>query len=139
MDMKNKLFALFVWLALIVSLTACSSSRGELGLSNLRMAFDEYGEDVTTTFSPSDVINAVVDLENVPQQTEVVAKWIAVDVEGEEPDLLFQEQSLEVDEDDFSGTIFFQLTNDGDWPTGMYKVELYLDGVLSQSVEFNVE
>jgi hypothetical protein len=135
--MKIRLFLPLVLLVVLSS--ACTPSGREPVVSNLRMAYDEFGEDQATMFAPSDVIYAVADVKNAPLGTIVDAKWIAVDVEGEEPDLLFQEQSFEVEEDPFSGTIFFQLINDGDWPAGAYKVELYLDDALMQSVEFNVE
>ncbi len=137
--MKTKLLFLSALFILAASISACSMLGGEPSLSNLRMAFDEYGEDVTTAFSPSDVIYAVVDVENAPLGTVIAAKWYAVNVEGEEPDLLFQEQMLTTSDDNFSGTLYFQLANDADWPPGLYKVELYLDGVLAQSIEFKIE
>jgi len=111
----------------------------ELGLSNLRMAFDQDGQNLTSTYSPSDVFYAVADLSNAPQGTAVQAKWIAVNAEGTEPNLEFQEQTLDMSEETFSGTIYFQLSNDEGWPPGQYKVDLYLNGTLAQSAEFSVQ
>jgi len=124
-------------LALVASSLACSFT--ELSLTNARMAFDEDGKNVTSTYSSSDVFYAVADLNNAPKDTAVVAKWIAVNIEGEEPGSVFQEQTLDITEDSFTGTIYFQLSNDTGWPNGDYIVEMYLNGALTQSVSFNVQ
>ncbi|NWG06358.1 MAG: hypothetical protein HXY35_06685 [Chloroflexi bacterium] len=135
--MKKLFPVLLAVLALVASSLACSLT--ELSLENARMAFDENGENVTSTYSSSDVFYAVADLNNAPTGTAVVAKWIAVNIEGEEPGSVFQEQTLDITEDSFTGTIYFQLSNDSGWPSGDYKVELYLNGTLTQSVSFNVQ
>jgi len=137
--MKNRFAVLFAVLALVASSLACAALSTELGLSNLRMAFDQDGQNLTSTYSPSDVFYAVADLSNAPQGTAVQAKWIAVNAEGTEPNLEFQEQTLDMSEETFSGTIYFQLSNDEGWPPGQYKVDLYLNGALAQSAEFSVQ
>jgi hypothetical protein len=38
-----------------------------------------------------------------------------------------------------SDTITFTLSNDNLWPLGKYKVDLYLNDELDQSIEFTVE
>jgi len=135
--MKKLLPVLLAVMALVASSLACSF--GELGLSNARMAFDQDGKNVTSAFSPSDVFYAVSDLNNAPQGTVVEARWIAVDAEDTEPNLEFQTQTLDITEESFTGTIYFQLSNDGPWPVGQYKVDLYLNDALAQSVEFSVQ
>lgn len=137
--MKNKFVLLLAVLALVVSSLACAFGNTELGLTNLRMAFDEDGNNPTTTFSTTDVFYAVADLANAPQGTQVEARWTAVNAADTEPNLEFQTQTLDITEESFSGTIYFQLSNDDGWPTGQYKVDLYLDGTLAQSAEFSVQ
>jgi len=137
--MKNKFVVLLAVLSLFVSSLACALGSTELGLTNLRMAFDEDGENVTTTFSPTDIFYAVADLANAPQGTQVEAKWTAVNAADTEPNLEFQTQTLDITEETFTGTIYFQLSNDEGWPTGQYKVDLYLDGALAQTAEFSVQ
>ena len=137
--MKNKYVVLLAVLALVVSSLACAFGNTELGLTNLRMAFDQDGNNPTTTFAPSDVFYAVADLANAPQGTKVEAKWTAVNAADTEPNLEFQTQTLDITEESFSGTIYFELSNDEGWPTGQYKVDLYLNGNLAQSAEFNVQ
>ncbi len=137
--MKNKYMVLFAVLSLVVSSLACAVGNTELGLTNLRMAFDQDGENPTTTFASTDVFYAVADLANAPQGTNVEAKWTAVNAADTEPNLEFQTQTLDITEETFTGTIYFQLSNDDGWPTGQYKVDLYLNGNLAQSAEFSVQ
>ena len=137
--MKNKFAVLFAVLALVLSSLACAIGNTELGLTNLRMALDQDGKNVTTTFSSADVFYAVADLANAPQGTKMEAKWTAVNAADTEPNLEFQTQTLDITEDNYSGTIYFQLSNDEGWPTGQYKVDLYLNGTLAQTAEFSVQ
>ncbi|HET6822346.1 MAG TPA: hypothetical protein VFH34_06835 [Anaerolineales bacterium] len=137
--MKNKYMVLFAVLSLVVSSLACAVGNTELGLTNLRMAFDQDGENPTTTFASTDVFYAVADLANAPQGTNVEAKWTAVNAADTEPNLEFQTQTLDITEETFTGTIYFQLSNDDGWPTGQYKVDLYLNGNLVQTAEFSVQ
>ena len=137
--MKNTFVVLLAVLALLISTLACSLGNTELGLTNLRMAFDQDGNNPTTTFAPSDIFYAVGDLANAPQGTKVEAKWTAVNAADTEPNLEFQTQTLDITEESFSGTIYFQLSNDEGWPTGQYKVDLYLNGALAQTAEFSVQ
>lgn len=137
--MKNKFVVLFAVLPLVVSSLACALGSTELGLTNLRMAFDQDGNNPTTTFAPTDVFYAVADLANAPQGTKVEAKWTAVNAADTEPNLEFQTQTLDITEESFSGNIYFQLSNDDGWPTGQYKVDLYLNGNLAQTAEFSVQ
>jgi hypothetical protein len=137
--MKNKLVVLLAVLALGASSLACAFGNTELGLTNLRMAFDQDGNNPTTTFAPADVFYAVADLANAPQGTTVEAKWTAVNAADTEPNLEFQTQTLNITAESFSGTIYFQLSNDEGWPAGQYKVDVYLNGALAQSAEFNVQ
>lgn len=136
--MKSKISILLAVLALIASTLACSLG-GELSLENGRMAFDQDGTNVTTTFSSTDAFYAVADLNNAPVGTRVDAKWIVVDIPGEEANSVFQEQNFVNDTEGFTGIVYFQLTNDNGWPAGSYKVELYLNDTLSQTMTFSVQ
>jgi hypothetical protein len=121
---------------------ACNLVAGastETGLENLRMALDESGENPTTVFSPSDVFYVVGDLKNAPAGTVVEAKWLAVQIEGYDPGELIYEQSInDFTDKSFSGSIYFQLSNDNGWPVGDYKADIYLNGTFVQSVPFSV-
>ena len=136
MNKKSTIF--FAIFALLISTLACNLVTG--GLENLRMAFDADGNNLTTVFSPSDVFYAVGDLKNAPAGTTVEAKWLAVQIEGYDPGELIYEQTInDFTEDSFTGTIYFQLSNDAGWLVGDYKVDMYLNGNFVQSVPFSVQ
>ena len=140
--MRNKILVILVLLALLIATLACNLVTGgppEISLKNLRVAFDQDGKSPTTVFSPSDVFYAVGDLNNAPTGTVIDAKWLAVQIEGYEPGELIYEQTInDFTEESFTGTIFFQLSNDNGWSVGDYKVDVYLDGNFVQSVPFSV-
>jgi serine protease inhibitor len=137
--MKNKWPIVFAVLILVASSLACQALNRELSLSNLRMAFDQEGENVTTTFSPTDVFFAVADLYNAPQGTQLEARWTAVNVADLEPNTEFQTQTVDITDESYSGTVYFQLSSAEAWPVGQYKVDVYLNGTLVQTVEFSVQ
>ena len=140
--MKKNLSVLFALSALLIATLACNlvtPSSTETGLENLRTALDEGGENPTTVFSPSDVFYVVGDLKNAPAGTVVEAKWLAVQIEGYDPGELIYEQSInDFTDKSFSGSIYFQLSNDNGWPVGDYKADVYLNGTFVQSVPFSV-
>jgi hypothetical protein len=63
------------------------------------------------------------------------ASWTAVSVEGEEPNLLIDETELTGGD----GAYSFSLSNDSDWPVGDYKVDIYINDELDQTLTFNVQ
>jgi hypothetical protein len=141
--MKIKYPVLLAMLAVWIAIMACNFGTGgtkDVSLENLRMAFDEDGNNPTTVFSPSDIFYIVADLNNAPAGTVVEAKWRAVQIEGYESDELIYEQTInDFTEDSFTGTIYFQLSNDDGWLVGDYKAEVYLDGNFVNSVPFSVQ
>jgi hypothetical protein len=136
---------LLALLALLIATLACSLVTGTpapeiVNIENLRMAFDEDGNNPTTVFAPTDIFYVVGELNNAPAGTLVDAKWLAVQIEGYTADELIYEQTIsDFTDESFTGTIYFQLSNDSGWPVGDYKVDIYLDGNYVQSVLFSVQ
>jgi len=138
--MKRKLSVLFAVITLLAAMLACSFGSTEMSLENLRTAYDSDGENLTEVFSPADVFFAVADLNNAPAGTVVEAKWIAVQIEGYDAGELIYEQAInDFTDERFSGTIYFQLSNDSGWPVGEYKVDVYMDGTYVGSANFSVQ
>ena len=141
--MDKKLPVVLAFFALLVATLACSLVTGgprEISLENLRMAFDEDGNNLTTVFAPSDVFYAVGDLKNAPAGTIVDVKWLAVQIDGYESGELVYEQTIDdFTEENFTGTIYFQLSNDIGWTVGEYKVDVYLNGNFVGTVPFSVQ
>jgi hypothetical protein len=132
-------FILLSMLWLIAFSAACAAQGTDLNVSNFRTALDKDGKEVTSTFSPSDVIYAVTDLASAPRGAKIEVKWIAINAADTEPNFQFDSQTIEITDEIFTGTTFFQLSNDEPWPVGQYRVDLYLNDTLVESVEFNVE
>jgi hypothetical protein len=104
-------------------LSACSFSASSANISSAKMARDQDGKQPTQTFSPDEQFYCIVELSNAPDDTEVRAVWTAVKAEGAKP-------NTEIDEaktTSGSGQLQFNLSNEGPWPTGDYKVDLYLN------------
>lgn len=137
--MKNRLIVLFAVLALVASSLACSF--GDPTLDNVRTALDEDGEQPSTVFGNSDTIYVVSDLSNGVIGNVVTSKWYAVSVEGIEANFLFDEADINIEEDSFNGTVYFFYPppDDGGWPVGSYKVEVYFNDALVSTVDFTVE
>ncbi|MFL7838500.1 MAG: S1C family serine protease [Candidatus Promineifilaceae bacterium] len=125
-----------VILVFMLALAGCEFSASTANIPSVVLATDESGTAVTTQFSPDDTFYAIVELANAPDSTEVKAVWTAVDVgDAAEPGHIIDDAALETG----SSPVVFDLTNDGAWPAGQYKVDIYLDGELDKTLEFNVE
>lgn len=137
----NRIVKYKVWLVFVaaVVLAACGGG-GEVSFSsaniqNPMLTKSETGNDAVTVFDQDDVIYLLADLNNAPDDTSVKAVWTAVDAEGEAPNTLITESELTTG----SGRLTFSLTPDGFLPVGDYKVDLYLNGALNQSLAFDIE
>ena len=120
---------------LILAALACDFSFTTANFADAQMARDPEGSDPTTVFSPNDTFYCVVDLDNAPDDTTVSAVWTAVDVEGTEPNTRIDEVELTTG----TGTLHFELSNTNPWPEGQYKVDLYINDELAQTLEFEVQ
>jgi hypothetical protein len=119
-----KLYGRFTWIAIalmMLALVACSASTANI--SDAKMARDKEGKDATTTFAPTDTFYSVVNLANAPDDTKVRAVWTAVSAEGIDPNKQLQEVPITSGD----AQLNFKLTNSADWPTGKYRIDLYLN------------
>ena len=135
---RNKVFLVGLALIFALILSACSVSASTANISNAKMTQDEAGKNPTKVFSPNDqTFYCIAELSNAPEDTAVKAVWTAVDVEGVKPNLKIDESRISADE---SGQLTFDLTNEGPWPVGEYKVELFLNDEeeAARTLEFEV-
>jgi hypothetical protein len=100
---------------------------------------DDRAEDPTDVFPPdAEAIYAVVTLANpTDEDVEVRSDWIAVDAGGEKNRKIVE--TTETFKADTEGTIGFSLMMETEYPTGDYRVEIYLDDELADEAEFTVE
>lgn len=122
-------------LAIVLSIVACESSTSTANIADAWMSTDADGANRTTVYTQEATFYAQADLRNAPDGTLIKGVWTAVNVEDTEPNLVIAEAELETG----SSTVTFDLTNDGLWPIGTYKIDLYLDGTLTTTVQFEVQ
>jgi hypothetical protein len=134
----NKLFfvALAV-LALMLSSLACEASATTANISNAHMSTDEADSAQTTVYTP-DVSSfyCYFDLNNAPDDTVVKSVWTLISAEG-------YDANQEIDSAEMTGgdnTYYFALDRASDpWPVGQYKIDLYLNDKLVETVNFDVQ
>ena len=137
---KMRFFSLLVLALLALTVAACEFSFSTANVKSATLARDyRNGEavDPTTVFDQTDqVLHLVVKVANAPDDTKLKASWQVVEVEGYEPSVIDEsEMAIGSGEDTFD----FTLANDQAWPAGKYKVDLYLNDELNQSLEFQVQ
>ena len=108
---------------LVLVLSACSFSASSASIEGAEMARDQDGKQPTKTFSPDEPFYCIVELSNAPDDTTLRAVWTAVKAEGANANTRIDEAKTTSG----SGQLQFTLSNDGSWPTGDYKVDLYLN------------
>ena len=118
-------------------LSACSFNASTANISSAKMATDKDGKNPTKTFSPDQPFYCIVELSNAPDDTKVRAVWTAVKAEGADANTKIDEASATSG----SGQLQFNLSNQGSWPTGDYKVDLYLNDAEepTKTLEFRVQ
>ena len=132
---KNLPTLIFPLLILMLISMACGGSISTANIADAWMAADDAGSNRTTTFSQdTPAFYALVDLKNAPDDTVLRAVWIAESVEGAEPGFVIDESELVIG----STIAHFSLENDNLWPLGQYKVDLYLNDDLAETLTFEV-
>ena len=126
---------LFLILLSALLLVACEFSASTANIESATLARDEAGTQPTTTFEPNETFYLIVELANAPDDTTVKTVWYAVDVGSAAPaNTLIDEASLTSG----SAVLTFNLSPDGQWAPGTYKVELYLNDELNQTLDIRV-
>ena len=135
--MNARKIQILIAIAILISAAlACGGSVSTANISSAKMATDSEGAQETTVFKPDQTFYCIVELANAPDDTKLKAVWTAVEVEGEDPNLLIDEAEITAEE----GNVFtFDLTNNGLWPVGKYKVDLYLNDKQDRTLEFEVQ
>ena len=126
-------FVLFALLTVAFSLPACASTPK---VSNIHMATDDQGANMTTAFAPTDVFYLFFDVRGVPKGTLFETRWYALNVAGKDPNAPFE--TMDQNYDGSSTALRFRLTNTSNWPAGKYRVDIYMSGKKLGEVQFGV-
>ncbi|MDP9074698.1 MAG: hypothetical protein M3N98_11080 [Actinomycetota bacterium] len=115
-----------------------TSAAGGPQITRIQLAQDyQNGQAVnpTTNFPPNSTFHAVIQVTGAVAGTKVKTSWTAVDANGQQNQLI-DEKEVDVSTD---GPIDAYLTLPRPWPTGQYKVDVYLNNTLDRSIPFNVQ
>lgn len=111
-------------------------------IESITMALDTQGEErnpvnPTNEFAPKDTFHAVVAIKDAPSGTVMKADWYAHDA----GDSQYCNVSIDAYELTTDGTrnIDFSLSPDNGWPSGSYRIEVYVNGVLDTTTFFTVK
>jgi hypothetical protein len=134
----HKLFR-FVLSVVVLALAslACNFGASSANIANAHLSVDENDSQSTTTYAPDAAsFFCYFDLKNAPNDTVMKGVWTLVSAEGYSPD-------QEIDSAEITGgsnNYYFSLARSMDaWPVGQYKIDLYLNDTLVQTVNFNVQ
>jgi hypothetical protein len=122
--------------AMVLAALACSSSFSTAKIASAKMTAESAGTQETTVFAQDQTFYCVVELANAPKDTKVKAVWTEVEADGQEPNILIDQAELTAGNENI---FTFDLTNNGLWPVGKYKVDLYLNDKLDRTLEFQVQ
>ena len=134
--MNKKLSIFFAVAALLIATLACGTS-APAGVSNIRMANDAEGTNVTTTFASNDLIYVFFDVNEVETGAAFQVRWYALNVDGQDPETPFTVTDYSYNDE---STIYAQIeSTDGGFPVAQYKVEIYLNGAKVGEQQFSVQ
>ncbi|MDD3970386.1 MAG: hypothetical protein PHY13_03390 [Clostridia bacterium] len=135
---KIKVLSSFVVLVLIaVILSSCSFTTANF--SNLTMSTGVDGfkpVNATTKFTTTTPAFYVTgDINNAPDDTVISAVWYYLDTDS---DYMIDQSQYQVE--GTNNSFYFSLSiPDNGWPVGTYRVDLYIDDAVDQSIFFTVE
>jgi hypothetical protein len=138
--MKTRKYSILsACLVILAAMLACNAITAKPTVSNIRMTTDKNGTTSTSTYAPADAFYVFADLNGLSKGSVVQAKWYAANAQGVDPNTLINTSDYSYESG--IGYVYFQLTtSDGsDWPTGTYRVELYLDGAKVGEQGFTVQ
>jgi hypothetical protein len=133
MQMKKRSWMILLPLVILaLSTMACEFSASTAAIKDAYLVTDESSGTKTTSYTQDQPFVFVVEQANAPDDTKVKAVWYSVDESGKATQFVEKEMVT-------GGTpVTFSATNNGPWPVGNYKVELYMNDKLNKTVEFSV-
>lgn len=121
-----------------VQITVPTAGTASPQLLNIHMTTDDTGSTPAVFYSPKQSFFVFLDPSGIQIGSLIEAKWYSVNVPGVSPNTLINVSDYTYE----TGVehVHFRLnaTGGGQWPTGSYKVEIYLNGVKAGEVPFYV-
>jgi hypothetical protein len=115
------------------------AANADVYVDKIYMAKDKDGQagDETTSYAAADrTVHCIIELNKAKKGTEVRFIWKAVDVEGSRDEEI---KTIDYTTNSFENKVHGHLTLPRDWPTGKYRVEVYINGSLDKTIDYTVE
>lgn len=132
---KNKIQIVIVISTIVLLTLGCGFSVSTANITEAYLTANSDGSGETTVFSNDQNFYCIVKVANAPDDTTLKAVWTAVNADGVDPNYVIDEVSIVTGG---QSTFTFDLQNDSLWPSGSYKVDIYMDDSLDQSLAFSV-
>jgi len=132
--MKTNFCFLVISIFLIIA-SGCGSSSIANTVSSAGLYHDSEGTQPTEKYDARAIFYCIVTLDQLITDSTLRASWVAVETNRLAPNSV-----IKIDEIvPTSSTVVFKLHNEGNfWPTGHYKLFLYLDGKEIMVIDFDV-
>jgi len=115
------------------------AANADVYVDKVYMAKDNNGKpgDETTSYAPGDrTVHCIIELNKAKKGTDVRFIWKAVDVEGSRNEEI---KTIDYTTNSFENKVHGHLSLPKDWPTGKYRVEVYINGSLDKTVDYTIE
>ena len=114
-------------------------ANADVFVERIYMAKDDNGKpgDETESFAPGDrTSHCVIELYKAKKGTAVKFIWKAVDVAGSRNEEI---KTIDYSTNSFENKVRGHLTLPKDWPTGKYRVEVYINSGLDKTIDYTIE
>lgn len=116
--------------------TKSGAAKSESGVTVESVKLTDDGGDEVTNFKTTDNPHrAVVKLSEIESGTKVKAVWTAVNAGGAKNEKILDK---ELETDSMMNQVNFSLSMPNPFPTGDYKLDIYLNGKLVKTVNYKV-
>ncbi len=102
-----------------------------------KISEDNSPVDPTNEFGATDMLHAVVAIDNAPAGTRFKAVWVVVDI-GDPSTCNTKIAEYEITTEG-TRNIDFNVSPEPSWPAGKYKVEFYINGALDREESYTIQ
>ena len=114
-------------------------ANADVFVEKIYMAKDDDGKpgDETDSFAAGDrTIHCVIELNKAKKGTKVRFIWKAVDVQGSRNEEI---KTIDYTTNSFENKVRGHLTLPKDWPTGKYRVEVFINDDLDKTIDYTID
>ena len=118
------------------------AANADVWVDTIEMANDNGGKpgQFTDSFTPGDrTIYCVIKLNQTKNETAVRFVWKAIDAQNSYAYNGKDSMTIDYTTTPDTKSVFSHVTYAGDWPTGSYRIEVYINGALDKTIDYTIE